>query len=91
MFVRIKFVTTTTTDVTGQPLTNKTQTYYLLDGQIPDEKTTHPVVQKQYKELYDLQEQKSLEIGYPVTVFELFGLSTGSIGSIGSIVSNEQN
>lgn len=85
MFVRIKFVTTNTTDVNGNPLTQKTQTYYLLDGQIPDEKTTHPLVQKQYKELYDLQEEKSLELGYPVTVFELFGLYRTSIAS------NEQN
>lgn len=85
MFMRTKFVTTTTTNVLGQPLTNTTQTYYLMDGQVPDEKTTHPLVQKQYKELYNLQEEKSLELGYPVTLFELFGLYRTSI------VSNEQN
>lgn len=85
MFMRTKFVTTTTTNVLGQPLTNTIQTYYLMDGQVPDEKTTHPLVQKQYKELYNLQEEKSLELGYPVTLFELFGLYRTSI------VSNEQN
>ena len=90
MFVRIKFVTTNTTDVLGNPLTQKTQTYYLLDGQVPDDKTTHPMVQKQYKEIYEIQERESISRGYPVTVFEVLKLYQTNNSSTDEI-STEQN
>lgn len=71
MFMEIKQYTETSADSLGRDLCKTTRTIYLLNGQVPDEKILHPKTQELYKKIYNLQEEKSKESGYPVTIFEL--------------------
>ncbi len=75
MFMNKKVITNTLRDNLGKELTVETKNLYLLDGQVPNNRTEHPETQKLYKEIYMTQLTKEQELGRPVTVFELFGLS----------------
>lgn len=71
MFIEIRQFTTMEKDLSGKDLCKTTRIIYCLSGQEIDQKVLHPKTQELYKKIYNIQEQKSLEKGYPITIFEL--------------------
>ena len=71
MFIEQKNVEYFTHDLQGRELCKRTETIYLFEGQTPNEKNSSPQVQAYYKKLFILQEEKSLEAGYPVCALSL--------------------
>ena len=75
MFMNKKSITNTIKDSLGKTMSVETKTLYLLDGQVPNPKTEDPSTQKLYKEIYMMQQTKEIELGRPVTIFELYNMS----------------
>ena len=74
MFIEQKTLESFTHDLQGRELCKREETIYLFEGQTPNEKNCSPKVQAYYKKLFMLQEEKSLEAGYPICALELITL-----------------
>lgn len=87
MFIEQRLIESFVADNQGRELVKKTQTVYLFEGQIPNEKNMSVQTQNYYKQLFIRQETESIKLARPISILELmFPLDT-----IGSATNLENN